>query len=156
MDHRKLPIKDVIDVKSIKLCDLYKLNILDKRIFGDNHYSSFCFRQFYDIANELFLVAYDVDAVGYALGYLNQNQKEAWILAIGVLPYYQGNRIGFNLLDCLVTKIKKYDIGLIKLTVKPNNKKAINLYKKYGFCERLYSKDYFGKNDDRIIMELNL
>lgn len=54
-------------------------------------------------------------------------------LAITVLKNYWGNKIGEKLIDYAINYCKSNSIKKIELTVRIDNKRALKLYKKFGF-----------------------
>ena len=54
-------------------------------------------------------------------------------MAITVLKNYWGNKIGEKLIDYAIDYCKSNSIKKIELTVRIDNKRALKLYKKFGF-----------------------
>lgn len=55
------------------------------------------------------------------------------VLGIGILPEFRGKGIGRQLMRATIEKAKQRGLTRIELTVREQNKNAIELYKKLGF-----------------------
>lgn len=84
----------------------------------------------------------DEKIVGYILyGWENEALKlyhrRGTIFDLYVIKEYRGRGIGKKLLNTAIEDLKHHGIEIIQLTVINSNKRAIELYKKFGFEERL-------------------
>lgn len=84
------------------------------------------------IKNHVFtmLLLHSNKPIGY--GHLDQEGDIVW-LGIVVKDKYQGKGLSKIIMDALLHKAKEKGIENIQLAVDNDNKKAISLYKKYGF-----------------------
>ena len=73
------------------------------------------------------------DAVGHATLVLDDEEEDAYELAIFVLHDYQHARIGSRLMDALLGYGQERGIERVWLTVERWNEVAIALYRKFGF-----------------------
>lgn len=81
----------------------------------------------------------------------------AYLFDYAVGEDFQGLGIGFEFLKIISQDLKNQGFKRICLTVDGNNKPAIRLYKdKIGFESIEFSKDEYGKGNDRHIMELDI
>lgn len=76
----------------------------------------------------------------YDVWYMMEN---ADISNIVVDKKYQGNKYGEYLLNDLINRCKEKEVEYLHLEVKVDNKKAYNLYKKFGFEEVRVRKGYY-------------
>jgi len=80
-------------------------------------------------------------------------------LGMGLLPSFRGQGVGYNLLMKALDHAKKMGLEKVELNVYSENAPAIGLYKKCGFSEVGYIKNYRKLSNryfDCIIMELSL
>lgn len=84
-------------------------------------------------------VAYKNELVcGLLVFYANDMvTKTAYISLIGILPQWQGQQIGQQLLDYCSKVSMDYGMKKIRLEVDLDNYRAIRFYEKYGFCVRM-------------------
>jgi ribosomal-protein-alanine N-acetyltransferase len=77
---------------------------------------------------------------------------EAHITNIAVDPDYRGIGASNVLMDNIIKICVERNIPSITLEVRENNIVARNLYYKYGFIEEGLRKNYYGENQNAIIM----
>lgn len=78
-------------------------------------------------------------------------------LGIGVLSSYRGRGIGRALMQAALQKAKLKGLTRIELTVRENNKLAINLYEKFGFVVEGIHRNAVcidGKYENHVFMAL--
>lgn len=98
---------------------------------------------------------FDNTIIAYSFSY--QVMNEFHILNIAVKKEYQTKGYGSLLLQELINYCLQKQISYIVLEVRESNKIAQNLYKKFGFKEISYRKNYYrNNNESAIVMELNL
>jgi [ribosomal protein S18]-alanine N-acetyltransferase len=126
---------------------------------GHKAYRSAVFiRQMGIICRNTFLVAaLDKQPIGYTVGALvQQTSPDAWVLRIGVREDQRRNGVGTILLNELMEVFRTVGVHAVRLTVSPWNVPALGLYQKAGFAQESYHEDYFGKDEDRIVMKKEL
>ena len=62
-------------------------------------------------------------------------RKSGNLLSIGVLPEYQGSEIANKLMEQFIDASQKNGAEILKLSVRLENDRAINFYKKHGWYE---------------------
>lgn len=130
-------------IHEIKINDVTKVNNLLK------HFN-------YKITDEVFKqpffngVVYDEDEIKGVLIY-SEIYDRIEIEYIIVKEEFLNKKIASKLMEWLIFYSKNNNILNITLEVNVNNKRAINLYKKFQFKEILRRKNYYG-NDDAIVM----
>ena len=79
------------------------------------------------------VVMFESSPVGY--GHLDKEDEQVW-LGICVAESFGGKGIGNLIMNQLLTDAQKLGVSNIALSVDSNNRKAFNLYRKFGF--RIY------------------
>lgn len=100
-----------------------------------------------------FLVAEDEQ--GAVLGYagLQVVLDEGYIANVVVRPGYRRRHIAQQLLDVYLRFAQAHHLAFLTLEVRPSNKAAVALYRKYGFIEEGRRRNYYQKpKEDALIM----
>jgi ribosomal-protein-alanine N-acetyltransferase len=74
---------------------------------------------------------------------------ECHILNFGVLPAYQKQGFGQQLLESALGEVKQQDISIAYLEVRKSNQRAISLYEKAGFKKIGERKQYYSAAEGR-------
>ncbi len=82
--------------------------------------------------------------------------EEANILLIAVKKEFQGKGFGKLLLEHFIEICKNKNTKKIFLEVSTDNKKAVNLYKRYGFKDFSIRKKYYSDGSDAYLMVLEI
>ena len=136
--------------------DLPELYKIEAETFSGKHaYSYTALRQLFDISGRLCLIAESSDLLGYTLGVMHSIEKLGWILSLVVRPTARRQGIGKALTHELTGRLAEQGARLIQLTVEGNNQSAIQLYECLGFKKKSFERNYFGPDEDRIIMTLS-
>ena len=132
--------------KDLKKID--ELLELDNSLFEQSKYTFQQFHQMFQQDEYKIWIYTQEKIVAYAIVYKNFDFYE--LFKIGVSNEFQNTGIGSQLLR----EIKK-ECGSIplKLEVSSKNLNAIAFYKKMGFKKDGLRKNYYGQNDDGILME---
>ena len=85
----------------------------------------------------------------YDIWFLFENVDLAFI---AVKKEYQHMGYGTLLMKDIIQRCIERNIEYIHLEVRKDDKKAVGLYKKFGFEEVNVRKDYYGKNKDASCM----
>lgn len=87
-----------------------------------------------------------------------ENPKKAYIYALSIRKKYQGQGYGTKLIEKgLYYLANKKQIETVELTVDPENKPAVHIYKnKLGFEKTDIRNNFYGRGIDRWVMELNI
>ncbi len=130
---------------SILLSQLAKL---EKKLFGDSAYDDKQLEAMMRDEKYMILAEIEEEILGYIIIYQNLDYYE--IFKIGVDEKKQKMGYGTKLINYIkqIVNIKK-----IYLEVNCKNKKAINFYKKNNFLQNGIRKNYYGKEEDAILME---
>jgi ribosomal-protein-alanine N-acetyltransferase len=79
--------------------------------------------------------------MGYGL--MSVAVGEAHLLNLAVDPQHQGRRMGSRLLTHLLHLAPRHGAEVVFLEVRPSNHGAIALYRKFGFHEVGFRRDYY-------------
>lgn len=91
------------------------------------------------------------ELVGYS--FLFTVYDEMHINNFAVKNNYRNKGLGEMLLKYIIDYSKENYFSRITLEVRPSNKAAVNLYKKYGFVDLIKRKDYYTKpKEDAVVM----
>ncbi len=74
---------------------------------------------------------------------INQEEKSADILALGVVKEFQSKKLGSTLLKKIIEELTSMGISEVKLIVQHVNLIAIKLYEKYGFSKLKCLENYY-------------
>lgn len=147
----------MITIEKAQLKDLENIVTIEQQVFNKDSYPAFVIRQLFDISGHYFMVAKEHgEVLGYALGGLNTEKKQGWVLSLGVHSNARGKGIGKQLMEGLIEVLKTKNTKEIGLTVYPDNKAAISIYKKLGFEGDEVLDNYFLDHEDRIVMLLKI
>jgi len=140
-------------IRRPQLSELTELVSLDREIFNGQGYNLLTFRQFYDLAGDLLLVALaDSRLLGYALVLPSAVQCEGWFMALGVSASHRHRALGRSLAETVLYEAKCAGITSVRLTVAEPNEPARNLYGHLGFAFERDERDYFGPGQHRLVM----
>lgn len=81
------------------------------------------------------------------------NKKSLFLYGISTLKKYRHKGYAKYILAETEKILKNLGYEEIELTVAPENKIAIDLYKKYGYVQESFLKDEYGKGIDRYMMK---
>ncbi|MHA2219469.1 MAG: GNAT family N-acetyltransferase [Candidatus Hodarchaeales archaeon] len=138
--------------------DVESIFTLEVKTFNKNSYPFFFFRQAIELFPNSFIIAEEKNAIiGYCIGAkVSDLSYKGWILSMAVENSFQRQNVGTLLLKKTIMKLKKLKCHQIFLTVKPDNHIAKKLYKKMGFSIVYHDRNYFGKNNSRDIMFIDV
>ena len=144
-------------VRPVAENDLDGLIELDQAIFGRLAYERFVFRQLFYAHSRLFFVAeIQNQLAGFAIASYDAGGSLAWVLSLGVHSGFRKRGTGRALLVHTEHQLKSLGASEISLHVAPENKIALELYKKDGYIEKGLIADFGGKGVDRLTMTKKL
>ena len=77
---------------------------------------------------------------------------EVDITKVSIRKEFQGMHLSDILIEDCFVRVNALGCVKINLEVRTDNIKAINLYMKHGFKDVCIRKDYYGKNEDALIL----
>ena len=133
-------LENIDDILHIEKCSLEECEIYSQNIIEEN------------LNNLINLIAiYDNKPVGYiCCSYI---YDEAELLKICVLPDFQNNKIGYNLLNQMIRELKEKLVKSIFLEVRSCNEKALGFYYKYGFKKISTRANYYSDGTNAEILK---
>ena len=136
--------------------DMHGIWQIDAKVFGEDVYPAFFFRQAMDLWPQLLLVAeHEGHLVGYVLGGLGQERSQGWVLSLAVLPEARGFGLAERMMRQIEANQQALRIDELRLTVAPANP-AQRLYYRLGYQFMAEVADYFGPGEDRLILAKKL
>jgi len=152
-------VGDPLSVRTARERDLSRIAELEDLVFEGTGFNRSTLMQLFGPSGVTWLVAEDGEGIwGYSLSVRATDDPEVgWILALGVHPERRGLHIGLRLLDESIVELQNKGISTIKLTVKPLNKPAYEMYIRAGFKDTGQWKDGdLGDGERRKILTLLL
>jgi len=139
-NYRCMTIDDIEQVHKIE-CEVFSkpwsINAFKDEMNNENAY--------------YYVVEKDNKVIGYAG--LWKILDEGHITNVAVSKKFQGQGLGTSLLKKLIEKTEKSGIKSFTLEVRKSNTKAINIYKRLGFKEVGFRKNFYEEpKEDAIIM----
>ncbi len=146
-----------VSIRLADFGDLDGLRALDGAVFGHLAYPHFVLRQMFDVYRDFWLVAeHSSGLVGYSLGVPTPDRTVGWILGLAVLPDFRSRGHGRRLTLGSLDMLEAVGVREACLTVEPANFIAIDLYHSVGFTTGGLYEEYFGEDEDRIVMVRSL
>jgi ribosomal-protein-alanine N-acetyltransferase len=133
--------------------DLEEIARVDAVIFPDLPYPYFVMRQMFELYKRQFLVV-EIDGAicGYSLVAIDSEHTYGWLLGLGVLPTCRGGGYGKELMARSIELCGAAHVLGMKITVRPTNQAAYNIYKNFGFTEVDREAEYFGPGEERHVL----
>ncbi|WP_026894476.1 GNAT family N-acetyltransferase [Clostridiisalibacter paucivorans] len=86
-----------------------------------------------------------------------EEKDKCYLYDLAIREEFQGNSLGYHFLKIICEELKEHGFEYITLTVDVDNDPAIRLYRdKLGFEIVAEKEDYYGKDEHRYIMELDI
>lgn len=126
---------------------------LEKKLIGDCDKSSIEKSLKSDTLNYYVLIKND-KVIGFFECMILPPEIELYDIAIDESE--QGKGYSKIMMDYMIKIAKDSHVHTLFLEVNSINYKAIRLYDKYGFKEYSVRKDYYGKNEDAVLMRFDL
>jgi ribosomal-protein-alanine N-acetyltransferase len=136
-------VGDPLSVRTARERDLSRIAELEDLVFEGTGFNVSTLVQLFGPSGVTWLVAEDEDAIwGYSLSVRSTDDPAVgWILALGVHPERRGQHVGLRLLDESILELQNKGISTVKLTVKPQNTPAYDMYIHAGFQDTGEWKD---------------
>jgi ribosomal-protein-alanine N-acetyltransferase len=161
-----LPIEGLFEIRNCKLGDLSAVERIEGASF-DDPYPPAVFWELYLNPNNLFRVASiqikeqgEKKLVGYSVTQFEKEEGKyiAHILSLAVDPETRRRGYGSELMKDILDKVKGSErlTNRIRLEVRISNEEAIALYEKFQFKKLKEIPNYYGRDSDALLMELDL
>lgn len=145
------------EIRSIETDDFKHLLVIETESF-DSGYSPYFIKMIpYLYGNTSFIAVKGRSAQGYVLAAIEQtNPRRAWILSLAVRPKARGTGLGERLMLRCLEALVQNGVKDIRLSVAPDNTRAISLYENLGFTYHKTAENFFGPGEGRLIMKKEL
>lgn len=130
---------------------------IERQNFGKPPWSANAFElELSRVRDRLYLVmAYDSQIVGYIGSSFNWYHHESHITNIAVLPAYQSQGIGKQLIQTLFRMSSQVGMATVSLEVRVSNTQAQRLYQRLGFRQSRLKRHYY-LDDHEDAWEMNV
>ena len=138
-------------VREINVNDLDEIVKIEKDLYK----APWNLNQFkYELEENEFSHMYVLENEGVIIGYYGfwVMFDEIDITKVSIRKEFQGMKLSNILIEDCFNRVNSLECVKINLEVRVDNVKAINLYKKHGLEELCVRKDYYGKNEDALMM----
>jgi ribosomal-protein-alanine N-acetyltransferase len=92
----------------------------------------------------------DDEMVGFVIGDRRRQRDMGWIASIAIHPDYRRQGLGADLLVACEQSLKT---SQIRLSLRPSNQAALELYRKHGYSEVDRWRRYYRDGEDAMVME---
>lgn len=142
-----------MNIRFVTAADIPALTALEYQHYEAEGYPSAFLFQAYRQWPQMFWVAHaNNETCGYVLAAPGTASNEAWIMSALINVNYQGQGVGSRLMAEAVKALATQGFTLIKLSVAPENTRALKLYEKLGFVVVERKDNYLGMGEHRLIM----
>ncbi|MEZ0344108.1 MAG: ribosomal protein S18-alanine N-acetyltransferase [Caldimicrobium sp.] len=147
-------LKEIVIEENKGLKYLKDLFLLEKECFEEKAWEEAMLKEELEKPYSICLLAKKENILmGYLLGRVIMDEGE--LLRIAVKKAFRNKGIGSLLLKGFLERLKKLGIKKIFLEVEENNKRAYNLYTKFGFKPVNFRKEYYG-NTSAVVMSCEI
>ena len=137
---RSMTINDLEEIVNIEK-DLYKTPWNERQYKYELEENEFSY---------VFILEHNDIIVGYYGFWIMFDKID--ITKVSIRKEFQGMKLSNILMEDCFNRVKALGCKKINLEVRTTNERAINLYKKHGFEDVIISKNYYGKNEDALIL----
>lgn len=152
------PSSDTVIIRKYRKEDFDDVCSLEQLGVTDHYQASVFIRQISELFSATFYVACASNRpIAYIIGAKTpDNPAKAWILRLMVDEAYRRQSIGKCLLEHNLSELRIRGVKEVFLSVSPEHTAALNLYRIFGFQEVNFVLEYFGKDEDRLILKKTL
>lgn len=144
-------------LRGVEKADLCAIAELEATAFGTNSLTRSALDVIFDPSGGLWLLAEDDEGVwGHSVSVRGEDPSLGWIVGMAIHPERQQLGWGRMLLRATIERLRDFDMDVIRLLVKQDNKIARRLYENFGFHDTGQRIDHFGTGEDRLVMSLLL
>jgi len=144
------------EITEIDYKELEYLETIDKESMGESFANIYTIKSIIEAGK---VIVGEEDGEIVAVSQLLRNMedcKRAQLFGIYIVEKFRGRGFGEKLLQYSLFYLKKIGIEKCDLSVDPENIAAIKLYEKNGFKVIKKSLNYYGKDINRLIMEIEI
>ena len=147
----------LLEIRVASEDDLEKLEEIESRSFTTDAFSFEDFEAAYQEQRTWFFVAHVLnEPVGYILGAVSTDGKDAEIESLAVEPEYRRCGIGERLLNHLLARLSREGVQTCRLAVATDAPAALTLYQRAEFTRTSTVAAYYSDGSDAYTMEKRL
>lgn len=142
----------MINLRKATIADLELLISIEKSVLNLKTYSAMITEEEWKeelSKSKVYIIEKDGAAIGN-ISYEIKNDNHAYLSGFVVIPDFQGQGIGREVLVMILEELKS--MRRIDLVTHPHNAKAIMLYLSFGFIIESWKDNYFGDGEPRIVL----
>jgi ribosomal-protein-alanine acetyltransferase len=159
----RLPVKAKIRQRIIlrrpRITDVDQLMKIERQSFRAHRFSRQQFLYYIHEETSIFAVAEsEGELIGYIAGTVHgeKGKCNARLYSMAVLAQWRRDGVGARLLTYFETETGRRKCGSIVLQVRPNNRPAQALYRKFGYSRTAVLRDYYGRGKPGLEMRKTL
>ncbi len=145
------------EINEIDYSVIYQVQEIETEAFGEGAMNEWFLVPFIRYGKVYVLMNSDGEVVASA-EYMRDfsNPQMAYLFALSVKQPLRGQGLGTKLMQKSLAKLKEEGIELVKLTVGPENGRALRLYRKLGFIQAEFCPNEYGQGEDRLVLQKQL
>jgi len=148
---RQRRLTTTIQIVPFRLRHLERILRIERASFGRGAWPRRYFLELYADCRQFFVVAKLSGRIaGYAVACLEKNQAE--IASLAVAPDYRRRGVAVALMQHLLDALKPAGARRAALTVRPQNRAALALYRSLGFRKVRLAAGYYEDGGDAFVM----
>ncbi|MGX6961767.1 ribosomal protein S18-alanine N-acetyltransferase [Vagococcus xieshaowenii] len=145
-----------VSYREVRLDEIKSLQAIQKAVYQDrSSWSRYAFLAELNGNKPIKYIVADYRGTIIGFGGIRIEDSNAHITNLAVLPDYQGNGIGSNLLEQLLVFAENCEVQTLSLEVRTSNDKAQRLYKTIGFNVTKTEPNYYRDGEDAYFMRLD-
>ena len=139
--------KDIDPIRKFHVQDLRRILRIEREAFAADAWPGDLFGEYAAMWPTFFLVApAGVRIAGYSIACPTRGGAE--LASIAVAARYRGKGIATALIRATIRKLKRTGVKALWLTVRPDNRDAIQLYRRIGFMRKRTVRGYYEDGSD--------
>lgn len=143
-------------VRRATTTDLPELLEIEAEAFPALGYNLTTFRQLLELAGPYFRVAVADRVIGYLVGAWSHEPRVAWLLSAAVRASDRKRGVARALTGAVIDEFRSAGAVEFWGTVANRESVARRLWRQVGFEDVRVEADYFGPNEDRVILRLRV
>lgn len=142
---------DTLTITQMEEEDILPITEVENQCFSDNWHEADFRRELQNPKIAFYLTAKCGNKV---IGYMGTwiILEEAHVIKVGVNPDFRGRKIASTLMLCFLREAVKKGVHWSTLEVSEHNEHAIKLYEKFGYKTVSIRKEYYGTDDNALLM----
>lgn len=139
-------------IRKAEAKDIFYIVKLEKKVFKESLGEKFILQELTDNPfSHYFVYVIESEVIGYIGFRVYDSQAE--MMNFAVLPDYQDQGLGTELLSYTTKYLEKLDVKTMSLEVRKSNKRAQHIYEKLGFKLSHIRKKYYETEDGYVLIK---